>query len=129
MASTDIKFQIPEVSVEGTNKTWGGPTNQANGTVVSFTAIPVFGADPWTPEQAEVVAFDLRRRIQVLLLADAQIRGTPPPPGGAQVLESYTKILETLKKKVSGTEWREKGEPLTGTEETSSTGNPEGNVE
>ena len=129
MSGSPLDFRIPEISVEGTNKTWGGPTNQANGTVITFTAIPLEGKPPWTPEQAEVIAFDLRRRIQILLMADAQVRNTPPPPGGREVLESYTRKVALLKSKVSGCEWREKSEPLSSTDETVQVASNQGSSE
>lgn len=103
-------YQVKEITVDGTNKAWGGlgPIQMAGGTVISMTVVPTEEKNSWTVSEAEVVALDVRYHIHKLLIADAGIRKVPPPLGGGAILEFYKKALKILKEKQPGAIWEEK---------------------
>jgi hypothetical protein len=106
-------YLVPEIIINATSKAWSnaGPNGRANGTEVAFTVIPrTEGKRGWTPEEATIVAFEVRCEAQKFLLADAQTRGQTLPDQGIATLQEYQTRLKQLKSQAPelDSNWEEK---------------------
>lgn len=98
--------RVSELTVAASTKNWGdyGNNGRSTGSDVSFTVIPCDPKASWTVEEAKIVALDVRKEAQKLLIADALARKAPLPDGGHQSVENY----ETILGKFDIPPWKEK---------------------
>jgi hypothetical protein len=101
------EYYVSAVTVTGSFKHWTDPTRDqpglSGGSEITLTVVP----DPnvtigWFPNEAEVIGFELRMKIHVMLMADAQMRGIPLPANASHALSSYKQKVQTLKSNLNG---------------------------
>lgn len=114
MSSTD--FLVKELKVSGSFKNWADPSKSSDGrsggSEFEMTVIPHYPQEYWTPQEAQVVAFDVRMQIHVVLMADAQKRGVKIPAEAHSALIQYRQEVDRLKNSLGETVgWRDADEP------------------
>jgi len=88
---------IKEITVEASNKTWGGASSgESGGTSITWTLTPNNAKLAWTEAQAREVTLKARKEIQLLLISDAMVRGAPLPRGGKEALTAYDVAINDL---------------------------------
>jgi hypothetical protein len=105
-------YMVKEVTVTGSFKNWddpgrANPQGISGGSEVAITAVP---PDPdllWTPQEAEVVGFDLRGKIHIMLMADAQMRGVQLPASAHHAMVRYRDKITSLKNGHPTVEYRD----------------------
>ena len=101
-----IDYYVSSITVTGSFKHWTDPTRDepgvSGGSEISLTVVPHPEVVGWLPNEAEVIGFELRMKIHVMLMADAQMRGVPLPANASHALSSYRQKVETLKRSMNG---------------------------
>jgi len=101
-----IEYYVSSITVTGSFKHWTDPTRDehgvSGGSEISLTVIPNPEVVGWLPNEAEVIGFELRMKIHVMLMADAQMRGVSLPANASHALSNYRQKVETLKKSLNG---------------------------
>jgi hypothetical protein len=103
MSPANTDYLVKEIKISGSFKNWTDPARNPNGvsggsefemTVVPDSENPNFH---WTPQEAQIVAFDVRMKIHVLLMADAQKRGVKLPAEAHTAILKYREEVEKLR--------------------------------
>lgn len=102
---SDSDYLVKEITVDGSFKSWGDGqarfAGQSSGTGIVLTVIP---RDPaqrgWTAAEAQVVGLDVRLKIHVALMADAQLRGVALPAEAAHAVNRYREEIQRLRVQV-----------------------------
>lgn len=101
-----IEYYVRSVAVTGSFKQWTDPTRDepgvSGGSEITLTVVPHPDVVGWFPNEAEVIGFELRMKIHVMLMADAQMRGIQLPANAGHALVSYKQKVETLKASLNG---------------------------
>jgi hypothetical protein len=101
-----IEYFVSAVTVTGSFKTWTDPERDkpgvSAGSEITLTVVPHPEVVGWFPNEAEVIGFELRMKIHVMLMADAQMRGVSLPANASHALSSYKQKVETLKGSLNG---------------------------
>jgi hypothetical protein len=99
-------YYVSSITVTGSFKHWTDPTRDtqgvSGGSEISLTVVPNPEVVGWLPSEAEVIGFELRMKIHVMLMADAQMRGIQLPANATHALSSYKQRVETLKQSLNG---------------------------
>jgi hypothetical protein len=114
--SQTIEYFVSSITVTGSFKHWTDPTRDepgiSGGSEITLTVVPNPDVVGWFPNEAEVIGFELRMKIHVMLMADAQMRGIPLPANASHALSRYKQKVETLKGSLNGeVEYREEEVP------------------
>lgn len=93
-------YLVSEIKVTGSFKNWTDTTREnpqgvSGGSEVSFTVIP--NEHYWNASEAEVIGFELRMKIHIMLMADAQMRGVQLPASAHSALVSYQEKVKILR--------------------------------
>jgi hypothetical protein len=115
MAQT-TDYYVSSITVMGSFKHWTDPTRDepgvSGGSEISLTVVPHPEIVGWLPNEAEVIGFEVRMKIHVMLMADAQMRGIPLPANASRALSSYKQKVQTLKAGLNGeVEYRDEEVP------------------
>ena len=101
-----IEYYVSAVTVMGSFKHWTDPTRDepgiSGGSEITLTAVPSPEVIGWFPNVAEVIGFDLRMKIHVMLMADAQMRGIQLPANASHALVMYKQKVKILKAGLNG---------------------------
>ena len=101
-----IDYYVSSITVTGSFKHWTDPTRDepgvSGGSEISLTVVPHPEVVGWLPNEAEVIGFELRMKIHVMLMADAQMRGVPLPANASHALSSYKQKVQILKSGLNG---------------------------
>jgi hypothetical protein len=74
----------------------------SGGSEISLTVVPPPDQVGWQAGEAEVIGFELRMKIHVMLMADAQMRGIPLPAKASHALSSYREKVQRLRDGLNG---------------------------
>jgi hypothetical protein len=100
------EYYVSAVTVTGSFKHWTDPTRSepglSGGSEITLTVVPNPEVIGWFPNEAEVIGFELRMKIHVMLMADAQMRGIPLPANASRALSSYKQKVQILKSNLNG---------------------------
>jgi hypothetical protein len=100
------EYYVSSISVTGSFKHWTDPTRDApgisDGSEVTLTVVPNPEVIGWYPNEAEVIGFELRMKIHVMLMADAQMRGVTLPANASHALVKYKQKVQFLKDSMNG---------------------------
>lgn len=100
------EYYVSAVTVTGSFKQWTDPVRDepgiSGGSEITLTAVPNPEVIGWFPKVAEVIGFDLRMKIHVMLMADAQMRGIQLPANASHALVKYKQKVEILKAGLNG---------------------------
>jgi len=106
MQPSPTEYYVSSITVTGSFKHWTDPTREeqgvSGGSEISLTVVPNPEVIGWFPNEAEVIGFELRMKIHVMLMADAQMRGVPLPANASHALSSYKQRVELLKRSLNG---------------------------
>lgn len=103
MHPANSDYLVKEIKVSGSFKNWDDPKRNSHGasggsefemTVVPNNENPGFC---WSPQEAQIVAFDVRMRIHMILMADAQKRGVALPAEAHAALVKYKEEVGKLR--------------------------------
>ena len=101
-----IEYYVSAVTVTGSFKQWTDPERDkpgiSGGSEVTLTAVPNPEVIGWFPKVAEVIGFELRMKIHVMLMADAQMREITLPASAKNALVKYKQKVEILKSGLNG---------------------------
>src|SRR3954447_14851958 len=96
MPNIDSDYLVKEIKISGSFKNWDDPKRNpqgaSGGSEFEMTVVPSNGS-LWTPQEAEVVSFDVRMRIHTILMADAQQRGVKLPAEAQFALVKYREMV------------------------------------
>ena len=111
-----IEYFVSSIAVTGSFKNWTDPTRDepgiSAGSEITLTVVPNPEVIGWFPNEAEVIGFELRMKIHVMLMADAQMRGIQLPANASHALSSYRQKVKTLKESLNGeVEYRDEEVP------------------
>lgn len=111
-----IEYFVSSITVTGSFKHWTDPKRDepgiSGGSEIALTVVPPVEVGGWLPKEAEVIGFEVRMKIHVMLMADAQMRGIPLPANASHALSSYKQKVETLKGSLNGdVEYRDEEVP------------------
>ena len=100
------EYYVSAVTVMGSFKHWTDPTRDepgiSGGSEITLTAVPNPEVIGWVPKVAEIIGFELRMKIHVMLMADAQMRGIQLPASASHALVKYRQKVEILKSGLNG---------------------------
>jgi len=100
------EYYVTAITVTGSFKHWTDPTcneqGESGGSEISLTVVPNPEDVGWLPNEAEVIGFELRMKIHVMLMADAQMRGVTLPANASHALSTYKQKVQTLKNGLNG---------------------------
>jgi hypothetical protein len=101
-----IDYYVSSITVMGSFKHWTDPMRDepgvSGGSEISLTVVPNPEVIGWFPNEAEVIGFELRMKIHVMLMADAQMRGVSLPANASHALSSYKQKVQILKDGLNG---------------------------
>jgi hypothetical protein len=105
-------YVVKQIQIAGSFKNWGDlsrfRSGVSGGSEFEITVIPKDSErNYWTPQEAEVVAFDVRMRIHAILMADAQSRGVVLPVEAHTAILKYRERVEKLRAGLDTVEWRD----------------------
>jgi hypothetical protein len=99
-------YYVSSITVTGSFKQWTDPTRDeqgvSGGSEISLTVVPDHEKIGWLPSEAEVIGIELRMKIHVMLMADAQLRGVTIPATASHALSNYKQRVQTLKDGLNG---------------------------
>jgi hypothetical protein len=101
MSQSDTDYLVKELKVSGSFKNWTDPRQNTHGdsggSEFEMTVVPRNDSSGWTPTEAQIVAFDVRMRIHLILMADAQKRGVTLPAEAHSALLRYKEEVTKLR--------------------------------
>jgi hypothetical protein len=100
------EYYVSAVTVTGSFKHWTDPERDkpgiSAGSEIALTVVPNPDVIGWYPNEAEVIGFELRMKIHVILMADAQMRGVTLPANASHALVKYKQKVQVLKNGLNG---------------------------
>lgn len=101
MHPANSDYLVKEIKISGSFKNWTDPTRNPNGvsggSEFEMTVVPEDESLYWSPQEAQIVAFDVRMRIHTILMADAQKRGVILPAAAHTALLKYREMVGKLR--------------------------------
>jgi hypothetical protein len=101
MPPSNTDYLVKEIKISGSFKNWTDPSRNpqgvSGGSEFEMTVVPQDETLYWTPREAEIVSFDVRMRIHLILMADAQNRGVTLPAQAHLSVLKYRERCEKLR--------------------------------
>lgn len=89
-------YVVESLTVSSEYRCWNPIRGMTTSGQISMVVKPPEDEGPWDPAEASKVALQVRRRLQLFLIADADARQVELPDNGVDAIERYNITLKTM---------------------------------
>lgn len=89
-------YLVDSITISTEYRCWNPNRGMTTSGQISMTVKPPEPEQAWGPREASTVALQVRRRLQLFLIADADARQVELPDNGLEAIERYTTTLKTM---------------------------------